>query len=141
MNDELYHYGVPGMKWGRRKQIVRTANRQVGKHANYYTKKNAVKKAIAADNMKRVKKYGASRVNASNVLRGAGAAAGAAFAFSVLRGIGKDKTTAVSGKILAGAAALGVTVGLTKRAVSSVKDIKQTNANRAKIKKNATKKK
>ena len=37
MYNELYHYGVPGMKWGVRRALKKLGNAEG--HADYYKKK------------------------------------------------------------------------------------------------------
>lgn len=71
MEDELYHYGVLGMKWGRRKQRAKSGSSKTGKVSNI--KKNVQKKLANVDKEK-VKKI----AKTSAVIAGAAALAIAA---------------------------------------------------------------
>lgn len=132
---ELYHYGIPGMKWGRRKQIIRTARSSLGSGASRVDKKAAVERALAADNAARIKKYGANKVKRSNRLRNVGTAVGAAAVVGALARLSKSNFGGTKGivqssiKVAAGAAALGVTIRSAKKINARHQDNKMVNKN------------
>lgn len=66
MNNELYHYGVPGMKWGKRKASY-TSNHRSTKKSKKTNVKRSVRRAQEKYNKKAQRQIDASMRNAKYI--------------------------------------------------------------------------
>lgn len=79
MENELLHYGVPGMKWGQRKQVAPTGDVRTGKREyseDYLLEERALKNQLKAEKMRNRTERGKNKAKkALMVLGGVGVAA------------------------------------------------------------------
>ena len=93
--DELYHFGVKGMRWGQRKQVITGAKayaRAQGLHGK--KRREVIKRDLERHTKARVDRFGAKKVIRANRRKRVNSAIGRGIAIAALEGVARNSTGA-----------------------------------------------